>query len=76
MERIVIEVTADTAKKWRLSSQEKRNRILQKMSVQLIKELLHDDKDALFRVMDKMAGTAKENGITEEILKEILAEDE
>lgn len=42
MERIIIEVADDAAKKWRLSSPEKKDRILQKMNVQRIEELLKE----------------------------------
>jgi cell division ATPase FtsA len=76
MERIVIEVTDDIAKKWRLSSPETKEKITQRMRIRLMKELLKENKEELFKAMDRIARTAKENGLTEEILQEILAEDD
>lgn len=76
MERIVIEVTDDIAKKWRLSSPETKEKITQRMKIRLMKELLKENKEELFKAMDRIAHTAKENGLTEEILQEILAEDD
>lgn len=76
MERIVIEVADETAKKWRLSSPETREKMAQRINIRLMKELLKENKEELFRAMDRIAHTAKENGLTEEILQEILAEDD
>ncbi len=46
------------------------------MRIRLMKELLKENKEELFEAMDRIARTAKENGLTEEILQEILAEDD
>lgn len=76
MGRIVIEVADETAKKWRSASAESKERVSQMMNIRLIKTLMRDEKEELKKVMDRIGRTAQENGLTEEILQEILAEDD
>ena len=44
MESIVIEVADATAKKWRMSSQQPRNKISQRINIRLSKELMDNFK--------------------------------
>ena len=76
MERIVIEVDGETAKRWRSATRENKLQISRIINVRLAKELMRDKKENLIKAMDKIARTAKENGLTEEILQEILTEDD
>ncbi len=72
MERIVIEVEDATAKKWRLSSQQKRDKIAQKINVRLAKELMADSKEEFKAYVDELSQRMQERGLTEEILNDIL----
>jgi len=76
MERIVITVDNATAKKWRLASEEKRNRISQKIDVKLAKELMQDSKEEFKQFIDRLGKTMEDRGLTEEILQDILNEDD
>ncbi|MCG2460087.1 hypothetical protein K8352_04965 [Flavobacteriaceae bacterium F89] len=76
MEQIVIEVDKETAENWRSAPPESKQQISQIINIRLAKELLRGKKEALIKAMDRIAKTAKENGLTEEILQEILAEDD
>lgn len=76
MERIGIEVTGDTAKKWRLSSPETKEKITQRMKIRLMKELLNDSPEDFKKFLDEIGETRGERGLTEEILQENLAEDD
>ncbi len=76
MERIVIEVEDATAKKWRLSSQELRNKISERINIKLAKELMADSKEEFMQFLDEVSATMKERGLTEDILKDILKDDE
>jgi len=76
MERIVIEVDALTAKRWRLASEEKRKKIAQKIDVRLAKGLMADSKEEFKKFLDEIGKTMEERGLTEEILQDILNEDD
>lgn len=76
MERIVIEVAADTAKKWRLSSQQQKNRISQIANVILSKELMRDSPEEFNRFLDEISKKMEERGLTEEILQDILKDED
>ncbi len=76
MERIVIEVDETTGKKWRLSSQQQRKKISQKINIRLTKELMADSKEEFKQYLDELGATMKERGLTENILQKILEEDE
>ncbi len=75
MERIVIQVDDDVAKKWRLSSQKRKNRISQEINMKLAKEL-YDSPEEFLQFLDELGKTMKERGLTEEILQEILKDEE
>jgi len=75
MERIVIEVNDATAKKWRLSSQQLRNKIAQQINIRLAKELMADSKEEFKQFLDEVGETMKERGLTDDILQDILKED-
>lgn len=76
MERIVIEVNDATAKKWRLSSQQLRDKISQRINIRLAKELMSDSKEELKQFLDEVGQTMQERGLTEEIVEDILKADE
>lgn len=71
MERIVIEVDEAIAKKWRLSSQERRNKISQQINLTIARELTESKEDFL-QYLNELRSKMKERGLTEEILQEIL----
>lgn len=75
MERIVIEVTEATAKKWRLASQQRREKIAQQIDLSLAKEL-SDSKEEFKQFLDEVGATMQARGLTEDALKDILKEDE
>ncbi|HZH96409.1 MAG TPA: hypothetical protein VEY06_11010 [Flavisolibacter sp.] len=76
MERIVIEVTDETAKRWRMSSRQLRDEISQKIDIRLAKELMADSKKDFKKFLDEVGATMQERGLTDEILNEILSDDE
>lgn len=76
MERIVIEVNDATAKKWRMSSQQLRNDISQRINIKLAKELMADSKEEFKQFLNEVGATMQERGLTEDILKDILKDDE
>ncbi len=71
MDRIVIEVDDEIAKKWRYSSQKRKKRISQEINVKLAKELT-DSKEEFILYLDELRTTMQERGLTEETLQEIL----
>lgn len=75
MERIVIEVDDDVAKKWRYSSPKKKERISQEINIRLAK-YLSESREEFLRYLDELGKTMKERGLTEEILQEILKDEE
>ncbi len=74
MERIVIEVEDATAKKWRLSSQQTKNKVSQEINIRLAKELT-DSKSEFKQFLDEIRNTMEERGLTEEILNDILKDE-
>ena len=75
MERIVIEVADETAKKWRLSSQKQRTEIFQLINNTLAEELVTNPNEEFKQFLDELSDTMKARGLTEEILDDILKED-
>ncbi|MCO5234957.1 MAG: hypothetical protein M9933_01710 [Chitinophagaceae bacterium] len=71
MERIVIEVDEDIARKWRSSSQKRKDKVSQQVNAILAKELA-DTKEEFLQYLNELRNTMKERGLTEEILEEIL----
>jgi len=74
MERIVIEVDEATAKKWRKVSPKVKNR-LEKSFQKQIEIVSQSDKEAQFEeLLNKAREEAAKNGLTEEILQQLLNE--
>jgi len=75
MERIVIEVDDATAKKWRKASPAIKNR-LEKSFEKQIEIVSQSDKEAQFEeLLKKAREEAAKNGLTEEILQQLLNEE-
>ncbi len=70
-ERIVLEVDSDIAKKWRVSSKERKQKISQSINIKLAEEL-SDTREEFRRYLDELGKSMEERGLTEEILREIL----
>lgn len=75
MESIVIEVADATAKKWRMSSQQQRNKISQRMNIRFSKELMDNFKEEFRQFLDEVGTILQERGLTENILNNILNDD-
>ena len=76
MERIVIQVNNDTAKKWRTASPELRDSIEQELDIRMAKKLMANSDGEFQKFLDEIRLKVKERGLTEEILQEILNEDD
>lgn len=76
MERIVIEVEDATAKKWRMSSQQLRDEISQRINIRLTKELMTDSKEEFKQFLDEVGATMQQRGLTEDILQGILKDND
>lgn len=70
-ERIVLEVDSDIAKKWRVSSKERKQKISQSINIKLAEEL-SETREEFLRYLDEIGKSMEERGLTEEILREIL----
>jgi intracellular sulfur oxidation DsrE/DsrF family protein len=74
MERIVIEVDDATAKKWRKTSPQIKNK-LEKLFEKQIEIVAERDKETQFEeLLDKARREAAKNGLTEDILEQLLNE--
>jgi UDP-galactopyranose mutase len=76
MERIVIEVEDATAKKWRMSSQQLRDKISQRINIRLAKELMTDSKEEFKQFLDEVGATMQQRGLTDDILQGILKDND
>lgn len=75
MERIVIEVDEATAKKWLESSPEIKKGIGDNFQL-LFDQVIRETRIAQFEaLLDKASDEAERNGLTEEILQNILNEE-
>lgn len=75
MERIVIEVADETAKKWQSVSPKIKIQ-LEKSFERQINILSESIKEAEFKsLLDKVSDEAAKNGLTEEILQQLLNEE-
>ena len=74
MEWIVIEVDEDIARRWRYTSQQRRDKVSQQVNIILAKELT-DSKEEFLKYLEELRSTMKERGLTEEILEEILKDE-
>ncbi len=70
MERIVLELDDSLAKTWRNASEELRAEYYDKI-VAILKEM---QKEQFFLMLDKLGAIAAKNGMTEEILQQLLNE--
>jgi hypothetical protein len=70
-ELIVLEVDSDIAKKWRVSSKERKQKISQSINIKLAEEL-SETREEFLRYLDELGKSMEERGLTEEILREIL----
>ncbi len=76
MERIVLEVDDQTAKAWRNTSAKLRSQI-EKNLEQILTDSLNRSKEANFELLLKDARSeAAKNGLTEEILNQLLNEED
>ena len=75
MERIVLEVDNEVAKKWRISSQRRKTLIAQEFNLKLAKDL-SDTREEFLQFLDEVGKTMEERGLTEEILQQILRDEE
>lgn len=74
MERIVIEVDDATAKKWRKASPKIKSKLKKSFEKQ-IDIISQSDKEARFEeLLNKARKEAANNGLTEEILQQLLNE--
>lgn len=76
MEAISIEVPLETAKGWLEVPKAKRNKLAVKFREQIELEVNNTRKERLYQAMDNLASEAKRNGLTPEILEEILKSDD
>lgn len=75
MERIIIEVDEATAKKWNEASPDIKSRLGKKFQ-NLMEMISHEIKAAHFEaLLDKASDEAERNGLTEEILQQLLNEE-
>ena len=76
MERIVIEVDDATAKTWRHSSQKLKEDVTSTVNLIIKKALERKSADDFWQLVDETRKEAAANGLTEEILNELLKEDD
>jgi hypothetical protein len=74
MERIVLEVSNETARKWRFSSRRRKEQISQEIDLKLAQEL-SETKEEFLNFLDETGKTMEERGLTEKILQEILKDE-
>lgn len=75
MERIVLEVDEETAKKWQMAPPEIRKGLERKIE-ELLERVSYEIKVANFEaLLDKASDEAARNGLTEEILEKLLNEE-
>jgi predicted house-cleaning noncanonical NTP pyrophosphatase (MazG superfamily) len=76
MERIVLEVDDKIAKAWRSYPPEFRARLQQKLETAIGENIRKTDKEDFFSHLDSIQRTAANNGLTQEILNELLSEED
>ena len=74
MERIVIEVDEFTGKKWRLSSQKRREKVSREINI-LVAKMLADSNEEFKQYLNELGEIMKLRGLTEDILEVILEDD-
>ncbi|WP_148038963.1 hypothetical protein [Proteiniphilum sp. X52] len=75
MERIVLEVDSETAKKWRITSQHRKAQLAQEINLKLARDL-SNTREEFLQFLDEVGKTMEERGLTEEILQQILRDEE
>ena len=75
MERIVIEVDEETAKKWRQASPKIKEQLEKNIEKQIDILSRAAEEDEFFALLDKISDEAVKNGLTEEILEKLLNEE-
>lgn len=75
MEIIAIQVPDETAKKWKAVPANIRMQISNQFKEQIDQEAKRIQNQELFKLMDEIAAEAKKNGLTPEILEEILKDE-
>lgn len=73
MERIVIEVDNITAKKWRYTSPEAKQRLSKKIEL-ILKSIMDKGDDDLWPFLEKLRKEADKEGFNDDILNQILSE--
>ncbi len=73
MEKIIVEVDDNAAKKWRFASVQKRSEITNTINLILEKSLSKSDDD-FWLFLDSVSKRAKDKGLTEEALNNLLNE--
>lgn len=74
MERIVLEIDSDTAKKWQNASLEKRKKLSNSLA-QIISRTLKEKDEDFWLFVDRISQKATEKGMTEEKLAQLLNEE-
>jgi FKBP-type peptidyl-prolyl cis-trans isomerase (trigger factor) len=75
MERIVIEVDEETAKKWNQASPKIKEQLEKNIEKQIDILSRAAKEDEFFALLDKISDEAVKNGLTEEILEKLLNEE-
>lgn len=75
MERIVIEVDDETAKKWQDASPKIKEQIEKNIEKQIAIFSRGLKEDEFFALLDKISDEAVKNGLTEELLEQLLNEE-
>lgn len=73
MERIILELDNAAAQKWRHASMEKKDQISRGIE-KLINKALSQSDDDFWDFVERMNKKAADNGLTEEILNDLLNE--
>lgn len=74
MDRIVVEVDDIAAKKWRYASDEKKDELNSTINL-FIQKALDKSEDSFKEFLDKVGKEAQKNGLTENILTQLLNEE-
>lgn len=75
MERIVLEVDENTARKWRTASSQLRSQLNKFIGKQLDEILDNSEPEDSIRFFNELREEMKEKGLTQEILDEILRDE-
>lgn len=76
MDRIVLEVPDFVAKAWRAYPEKKRVEMEKKIADRIAAGIRAADREAFFAHLEKGQQMAAANGLTEEILDQLLREDD